>query len=121
MDDFSDLLKFILPLVFFVGAAIFGKSNKQKAQPNNSGQSDFSPFLDLLGDETDMATMPHTIHYPEDEQRPQPYETTEPQQPEEGERAIVVESHEVAEPEPEKPGFDAREAVIYSTILERKY
>lgn len=119
MDDFADLLKFILPLVFFVGAAIFGKSNKQKTQPNQSGQSDFSSILDMIGDETELDTIPHTVRYPEPE--PQPYNAPKPQQPEEGERAIVVETHENAEPEPEKIHFDAREAVIYSTILERKY
>ena len=40
--------------------------------------------------------------------------------PEEGERAIVTEEAEIIESEAEKIQFDAREAVIYSTILERK-
>lgn len=39
MDDFADLLKYIVPLVVFVGAAIFVKSNKQKPQPTATPQN----------------------------------------------------------------------------------
>ena len=122
MDDFADLLKFIVPLVIFIGASIFGKSNKQKAQPTHTGHSDFSQILDLLGGETDMGTIPHTVHYQENEQ-PQQTATPEPAMPEEGVRSVFAEASQATEPEPvhEKPEFDAREAVIYSTILERKY
>jgi hypothetical protein len=121
MDDFADLLKFIVPLVIFLGAAIFGKSDKQKAGQKHTGQSGFNAILDLIDDETETADIPHTVHYSNDDRQPQPSQATEPQQPVEGERAVFVESHDDTVAEPEKPVFDARTAVIYSTILERKY
>ena len=121
MDDFADLLKFIVPLVIFIGATIFGKSNKQKAQPKQANSSSFSSILDLIDDETDMPTVPHTVHYPDVDLQPQPQQAATPQQPVEGERSIFVENHNTPDIEPEKNEFDAREAIIYSTILERKY
>ena len=121
MEDFADLLKFIVPLVIFLGAAIFGKSDKQKAGPKQTGQSGFNAILDLLDDETETANIPHTVQYSDNDRQPQPSQAAEPQQPVEGERAVFVESRDDTVAEPEKPEFDARTAVIYSTILERKY
>lgn len=122
MEDFADLLKFIVPLVIFIGAAVFGKSNKQKAH-SDAGHSALNSILDLLDDESDTDTAPHTTHYSYNNRQPQSYEEPEPTMPEEGVRSFFVDTPQTveSEPEPEKPDFDAREAMIYSTILERKY
>ena len=122
MDDLVDLLKFIVPLVIFVGAAVFGKSNKQKAQ-SDAGQSALSSIFDFSEDELDTDTVPHTVQYSDNDRQSHPYEESEPPMPEEGVRSVFNETPQAveAEPDAEKIGFDAREAVIYSTILERKY
>lgn len=124
MEDFADLLKYIIPLVIFIGAAIFGKSDKQKAGSKHGGQSGLNSILDLIEDDVEMSTIPHSAQYSESDiqsQQPQEQEKTEPMIPNEGERAVFVETHNDTPAEPEKPDFDARAAIIYSTILERKY
>ena len=123
MEDFADLLKYIIPLVIFMGAAIFGKSDKQKAGSKHSGQSGLNSILDLLEDDAEMSTIPHSAQYSESniQSQPQEQEKTEPMVPNEGERAVFVETHNDTAAEPEKPDFDARAAIIYSTIIERKY
>ena len=121
MEDFADLLKYIVPLAIFIGASIFGKSNKQKEQPKNATPSAFNAILDLLDDETETANIPHAVQYSDNDRQPQPNQAAEPQQPVEGERTVFVESRDDTVAEPEKFEFDARSAVIYSTILERKY
>ena len=126
MDDFADLLTFIVPLVIFIGAAIFGKSNKQKEQPNNA----FGAIMDLLDDTVEPKREEPEYKYrsaadviPKPDMSKKKKKANAAPMPEEGERAIVVDEPTIAEPEaePEKISFDAREAVIYSTILERKY
>lgn len=122
MDDYADLLKFIVPLVVFIGAAVFGKSNKQKAN-SDAGQSALSAILDFIDDESDTGAVPHAVHYSNTDRQSHPNEEPVPSMPEEGVRSVFNEAPQTVEPEPdaEKFEFDAREAVIYSTILERKY
>ena len=128
MDDFADLLKYIVPLVIFIGAAIFGKSNKQKEQPKNA----FGAIMDLLDDTVETKPKREEPEYkyrsaadviPKPDMTKKKKKANAAPMPEEGERAIVVDEPTIVEPEaePEKISFDAREAVIYSTILERKY
>lgn len=132
MDDFADLLKYIVPLVIFIGAAIFGKSNKQKEQPKNAATSAFGAIMDLLDDTVETKPKREEPEYkyrsaadviPKPDMSKKKKKANAAPMPEEGERAIVVGEPTIAEPEaePEKISFDAREAVIYSTILERKY
>lgn len=124
MDDLGDLLKYIIPFAIFVVSAIFGgKSNKQKHQSDGKRvfQPDYDRVANAYGDGYFSVTESDDYYQNEPESPMQPSETTEPMQPEEGERAIFVETHNDNTAESEKPEFDAREAVIYSTILERKY
>lgn len=124
MDDLGDLLKYIIPFAIFVVSAIFGgKSNKQKRQPDDNRvfQPDYDRVADAYGDGYFDVTESDNYYQSEPESPMQPSATAEPMQPEEGERAIFVENHDDTFAESEKTEFDAREAIIYSTILERKY
>lgn len=109
MDDFADLLKYIVPLAIAIGVSIFKKADKE-------------PEKKVVREEPEYKYRSAADVIPKPDLRKKKKPAS--QVPEEGERAIVteeLETAEIIEAEPEKPVFDAREAVIYSTILERKY
>ena len=119
MDDFVDLLKYIIPLAVLILSAIFKKSEKQQ-KPDQRQRQTYSSVNDMLNDNRAYREEPEYEYYNTDEDEEQPG-FSEELIPEEGVRSIFAEEHETAPAESEKPEFDAREAVIYSTILERKY
>ena len=108
MDNFADLLKLIIPFAIFVVSAILGRSNKKPekipVRKENEPKYKYRSAEDVI---------PNPVM----KKKTNPVMTI----PEEGERSIFTETPESIESEPEKINFDAREAVIYSTILERKY
>lgn len=111
MDDFADLLKYIVPLAIAIGVSIFKKADKE-------------PEKKVVREEPEYKYRSAADVIPKPDLRKKKKKKPASQVLEEGERAIVTEEPETAEiieAEPEKPVFDAREAVIYSTILERKY
>ncbi len=137
MDNLMDILVYLIPVAIFVLSRLFGKSaktqqknRKVEAPIEHSNLRDF--LLDMEENEKrPMADLFFGQH--SEEPRPQPEPTAqnvERQEPKseietfaEGEKAIIVDDQEETEkltPE-EKPKFDAREAIIYSTIIERKY
>lgn len=107
MEDFADLLKYIIPLAIAIGVSLFKKTDKQpQAKPKREEP------------EYKYRSAADVIPEPVMKKKKKP---AAPSMPEEGERAIITEDTEIIENEAEKIQFDARDAVIYSTILERKY
>lgn len=130
-----DILVYLIPVAIFVLTGLFGKSAKTQ-QKARKAEMDFEPdnlrrFLQemSLNDNDEMAD-PFSGQ-PAESPKPKPADPkAERQEPKseietfaEGEKAIFVENQEETEsPEQaETPKFDAREAIIYSTIIERKY
>lgn len=107
MDDFADLLKYIIPLAIAIGVSLFKKADKQPEPKPKREEPEYK-----------YRSAADVIPKPNMKKKKKP---AAPSMPEEGERAIVNEETEIIESEAEKIQFDAREAVIYSTILERKY
>lgn len=130
MDNFMDLVVYLIPIAIFVLSAIFGKDTKSKQKEGRVAKEiEHETLRKLLNDmeAKENRTMPDFFfEEPAVEHQPQP-ERQEPKSEietlNEGEKAIIVENQEEpieTEPE-EKPKFDVREAIIYSTIIEKKY
>lgn len=110
MDSISDWLIYLIPIAIGVGASFIKSPQKQQqAKPKREEpEYKYCSAADVI---------------PKPDMSKKKKKANAAPMPEEGERAIVVDEPTIAEPEaePEKISFDAREAVIYSTILERKY
>lgn len=106
MDSISDWLIYLIPIAIGVGASFIKSSQKQQTKPKREEP------------EYKYRSAADVIPKPNIKKKKKP---TAPPMPEEGERAIFTDAPETIESETEKLQFDAREAVIYSTILERKY
>lgn len=137
MDNLMDILVYLIPVAIFVLTGVFGKSAKTQPKARKV-EMDFEPdnlrrFLQemSLNDNDEMAD-PFSGQ-PAESPSPQPKPAApkaERQEPKseietfaEGEKAVFVENQEETESleQEETTKFDAREAIIYSTIIERKY
>lgn len=137
MDNLMDILVYLIPVAIFVLTGLFGKSAKTQ-QKARRVEMDFEPdnlrrFLQDMSlndnDETADPFLGQAAENPKPQQKPTVINNNR-QEPKsevetfaEGEKAIFVENQDEAETveQEEKPKFDAREAIIYSTIIERKY
>ena len=107
MDSISDWLIYLIPIAIGVGASFIKSPQKQQQAKPKREEPEYK-----------YRSAADVIPKPNMKKKKKP---AAPSMPEEGERAIVTEETEIIESEAEKIQFDAREAVIYSTILERKY
>jgi hypothetical protein len=148
MDNFSELLKYIVPLVIFILSAAFGGKNDKRKKTGQAHKQSLKSSIDRVIDDLldqpnepsrPAATQPAYHAEPKPKQKkPKPSKkSASVKLPNEGERAIVTDTNQKAaayaelfadienkaenETQHETIEFDARKAVIYSTILDRKY
>lgn len=129
MDKFTDFLVYLIPIVIFIASSVFSKQ-KEKAQQRPAPQQDIdiSKWFDIVvGGEEKEDCMPEPAVAPEKTfEGPQyVFESAENDETvhEEGVQAITVEHYD-DDSEKDTAGisdFDARTAIIYSTIIDRKY
>ena len=139
MDKFIDSVVYLIPIAIFIITGLAGKSSKQSkssTQPgSNAGSLPLIEMAEMLMGENGHADSHNRKQQLDMQQPPVPKKHKNPAKPTmertiesplfaEGERSIVPDLDEKEKNEKETsqlPGFDARTAIIHSTIIERKY
>lgn len=132
MDKFTDFLVYLIPIVIFIASSVFGGQKKKLQQPQRKPASqqdaDINTWFDLIaGGEENENHIPEPAAASEkpSEEPVHAFESAENAEtvPEEGVQAITVEQHDddLENSTAGIPDFDARAAIIYSSIIERKY
>ncbi len=121
MGDLSDLLPVLIPIVIFIISAIAGSANKKnKAASTHDNGPDLINIFKSMNIDADTTAKPQQAVR---KQEPKSTAKNPAGTFSEGEKAInTPHSNPPAHnSDDDLPTFDAKTAIIYSTIIERKY